>query len=161
MLRPLRLICLSAAVVTICGFSNGCSGGGSLVNTSWTVTEIHAKTDADKTAVAGAKSILVEFLGDGRLRTSVKRADGTVDREEQESYSVDGDTIVIRHPGYERRVKYTMSGNTMTVSSDRYDAELERYVQPDVSQPAMFRPSSVGRAQYRSMSGVTAVGGRR
>lgn len=150
-----------ATIVYITAACSGCSGGGSLINTSWTVTEIHAKTDEDKAAIAGTKSIFVEFLGDGRLRTSVKRADGTVDREEQETYRLEGDTIVITHPRYERRVNARLSGDTLTVSSDKYDARLERYVPPEASQPAMFRPSTVGRAEYRSMSGMGHAGGRR
>lgn len=150
-----------AAILTLAAACGGCSGGGSLVNTAWTVTEIHGKTEADQAATAGAKSILVEFLGDGRLRTSVKRADGTVDREEQETYRMEGDTIVITHPRYERRVNAKLSGDILTVSSDKYDARLERYVPPEASQPAMFRPSTVGRAEYRSLSGMGHAGGRR
>lgn len=153
--------CLIVVFGLTMGLCSGCSGGGSLVNTSWTVAEIHGKTDADQSSLLNVKSIFVEFLGDGRLRTSVRHADGAVDREERETYRIEGDTIVITHPNYERRVNATMNGDTLTVSSERFNARLERYIAPDSYQPAMFRPSSVGRAQYRSMSSVSTGGGRR
>lgn len=161
MIQKLRSGLIASAIMTIAANCAGCSGGGSLVNTAWTVAEIQGKTDADQAMLLNVKSILVEFRGDGRLFTSVKHADGAVDREEQETYRIDGDTIVITHPNYERRVNATLSGNTLTVSSDRFNARLARYTPPEAGQPAMFRPSSVGRAQYRSMAGVSPGPGRR
>lgn len=150
-----------AALVTFASLCGGCGSGGSLVNTAWTVAEIQGKTDADQETLLNVKSILVEFRGDGRLFTSVKHADGAVDREEQETYRIDGDTIVITHPNYERRVNATLNGDTLTVSSDRFNARLARYIPPEAGQPAMFRPSSVGRAQYRSVAGVSPGAARR
>ncbi len=153
-----HLLLAFVLTVSLCG---GCGGGGSLVNTSWTVAEIHAKTDADQAALLNVKSVFVEFLGDGRLRTSVKHADGIVEREDRETYHVDGDTIIVTHPDYERRVKASVKGDTMTISSKRFNARLVRYVAPEISQPAMFRPSSVGRTPNRSVSGISAAVGRR
>lgn len=152
------VIAFCLIVASLCA---GCSGGGSVVNTAWTVAEIQAKSDADQAALLNVKSILVEFLGDGRLRTSVNHVDGTVDREERETYRIEDDTIVITHPEYERRVNAKLNGDVLTVSSNRFNARLKRYVAPEASQPAMFRPSSVGRAQYRSVSAMSPGGARR
>jgi hypothetical protein len=143
-----------AAAVAFAGICSGCTTGGAMSESSWTVAEIRGKTDADQAAIADVKSIFVEFLSDGRLRTSVKRLDGSVDREENETYKFEGNTLTIHHANYERKMTVTRTDNTMLVSSDRFNLKLERYAAPaEATQPAMFRPSSVGRGQFRSVSG--------
>jgi len=143
----------------LAGVCGGCVG--SLAGSSWTAVEINGKSDEDQAAVKDVESIFVEFLSDGRLRTSVKHKDGSVDREDDETYKVDGDAVVIRHPNYERRVQYTLAGDTMHISSDRFEMKLERFRRTAADQPAMFRPASVGRVEYRSLSNMPRSGGAR
>lgn len=154
-----RRIVLGLSFLLLAAGTVGC--GHSLAGTSWAVVEINGKTDADQAAVEGVDSIQVDFRTDARLRTTIKRKDGTIDREEDETYKVTGDTIVIRHPNYERRVQINLTGDRMTVSSDRYQATLERIRQSEADQPAMFRPSSIGRTEYRSLSTMPRTGGIR
>ncbi len=107
--------------------------------------------------LGGISTVLIEFGSDGRLQTTVQYEDGKIEIEDDESYKVWRGTIVIRHPNYEERLQYELSGSVLLVSSDKYDVKLERSSRPVASsetadRPAMYRPSSIDSLVYRRLS---------
>ena len=130
----------------IAGFGCGCH---SLSGTTWAVTQISPKAEADLAEVEDIQSVLVHFSSDGQLETTVRRKDGKVEKESDEKYEELGKFILIRHPNYERRIAYKRVGDSLQLSSERYDATLERSVPKVADRPALFRPSTVGDRTYK------------
>ena len=149
--RPWYLACMISLAA---GFSAGCH---ELSGTQWAVTAIEAKGVAKPVNLGGISTVLIEFGSDGRLQTTVQYEDGKIEIEDDEKYEAWRGTIVIRHPNYEERLQYELSGSVLLVSSDKYNVKLERSSRPVASsetadRPAMFRPSSIDSLVYRRLS---------
>lgn len=133
-------------------------GCQSLSGTHWVASEIKVKSASDSARAAEVRALLVEFGRDGSLRTTVQRADGSLRTEQDESYEVLGNTILIKHPGYQKSVVFQLRDNMLFVQSDEYDLTFVRHVPTPtpaaVQRPAMFRAAEMRQPEYRRVSYV-------
>ena len=145
----------SIGLLVIAAFCGGCQ---SLSGTTWVVTDIRVKADEDLAEAQDVRAVVVEFRPGGRLRTTVQDKSDNIESEEDETYELLGDTILVRHPSYEKRLKFKRDGATLLISSDRFDLTLKKYVRPVEKRPAMFRPSSLGRRpqEFRRLSTMSS-----
>ncbi len=122
-----------------------CSGcqTGQLAGTRWTVLDISARDSADQDRIENIESVCVEFQTRGAMKTVVLRKDGTRTVEDNERYHVSGNTLVIRHPDYERRMTFKISDETMEIWSEDFAVTLERLPAPALERPAMTRPETI------------------
>jgi hypothetical protein len=86
----------------------------------WRVTSIHPSN-----AVPAHTSKIVEFRPDGRVITTTTSSNGHVQTAD-ESYRVVNTTLIINKPGYLVNAQYRITGDQMTVTADKFTAELQR-----------------------------------
>lgn len=120
----------------------GCQTG-QLAGTRWIVLDITAQESADQDRIESIESVCVEFKSGGAMRTVVRHKDGLIDVEDNERYQVSGDTLVIRHPDYERRMVFELSDDKMQVWAKDFEVTLKRLPSAVLDRPAMTRPESV------------------
>jgi hypothetical protein len=70
-------------------------------------------------------SKIIEFRPDGRVITTTTKPDGEVEVFD-ERYRVVGNTLIVNKPGYLINARYSISGQEMIVSAERFSAVLKR-----------------------------------
>ncbi|HMN97206.1 MAG TPA: glycine zipper domain-containing protein [Phycisphaerales bacterium] len=93
---------------------------GPLGGTRWQVVSINPSSAAPPHI-----SMIVDFRGDGRALTTTTGLDGAVTVDD-ESYRVVGDTLILNRPGYLVNARFSIAGDQLVVSSDRFSAVLRR-----------------------------------
>lgn len=136
--------------VVLIGLS-GCQKG-QLAGTRWAVLDITAHEKVDQDRIDNIESVYVEFQRGGAMKTVVLHKDGSKDVEDNERYHVSGNTLVIRHPDYERRMTFKLSDEKMQISAKDFEVTLKRLPSPVQKRPAMTRPGTMKwRTEHRRL----------
>jgi hypothetical protein len=93
---------------------------GVLGGTRWAVSSLNPRD-----VVPPFTSMLVEFRGNGRVITTTITPDGQV-LSADESFRVVGDTLIINQANYIINARFSISGDQLVVSADRFSAVLTR-----------------------------------
>ena len=91
-----------------------------LAGTRWNLVNL---SPAD--AVEPYTSKIVEFRNNGRIVTTTTHADGTVS-EENESYRVVADTLIINHDDYIINARFNVAGDELVISAEEFSAVLRQ-----------------------------------
>lgn len=93
---------------------------GVLGGTRWVLASLNPQDYVDSYI-----SKVIEFKPNGRVITTTTKPDGSVDIAD-ESYRIVDSTLIINKPGYLVNARFSISGNQLIVSADKFSAVLKR-----------------------------------
>jgi hypothetical protein len=117
-----------ALIISVAGLlllSTGCTTAP-LGGTRWYVVDVVDPDPSDRADLESIQTVLVEFHPSGKLVTTTFKTDGTVEVEDEETYSIEEDVIEISHPDYERVMLYRFEGDVLRIHDDYGIVDLKR-----------------------------------